>query len=73
MSDDQVRRLPVIDGHALAGMLSPADIARALPNASATRFGSGYIAGPEPRAPCAVANIPSWAALVVLANTLRAA
>ena len=33
MSDHQVRRLPVIDGHRLVGMLSQADVARALPNA----------------------------------------
>jgi CBS domain-containing protein len=32
MSDHQVRRLPVIDGHSLVGMVSQADVARALPN-----------------------------------------
>jgi len=31
MSDHQVRRLPVIDGHQLVGMLSQADVARQLP------------------------------------------
>jgi CBS domain-containing protein len=31
MSQHQVRRLPVIDGHDLVGMVSLADIARALP------------------------------------------
>jgi CBS domain-containing protein len=33
MSQHQVRRLPVIDGHQLVGMLSQADVARALPSA----------------------------------------
>jgi CBS domain-containing protein len=32
MAAHQVRRLPVIDGHRLVGMLAQADIARALPN-----------------------------------------
>lgn len=31
MSEHQVRRLPVIDGHDLVGMLSQADIARSMP------------------------------------------
>jgi CBS domain-containing protein len=31
MADHQVRRLPVIDGHDLVGMVSQADIARSLP------------------------------------------
>lgn len=31
MTDNQVRRLPVIDGHDLVGMLSQADIARNYP------------------------------------------
>jgi len=35
MSEHQVRRLPVIDGHDLVGMLSQADLARALPDDSA--------------------------------------
>jgi CBS domain-containing protein len=33
MKDHAVRRLPVIDGTALVGMLSQADIARAMPDA----------------------------------------
>ena len=31
MADNKIRRLPVIDGHDLAGMISQADIARSLP------------------------------------------
>lgn len=31
MADHQVRRLPVIDGHDLIGMLTQADVARSLP------------------------------------------
>ncbi|MFC0625563.1 CBS domain-containing protein [Kribbella deserti] len=31
MSEHQVRRLPVIDGHKLVGMLAQADIARSMP------------------------------------------
>ncbi|QNE22684.1 CBS domain-containing protein [Kribbella qitaiheensis] len=31
MAEHQVRRLPVIDGHDLVGMLAQADIARAMP------------------------------------------
>jgi CBS domain-containing protein len=34
MSDHGVRRLPVIDGHELVGMVSQADIAKHLPEAS---------------------------------------
>jgi CBS domain-containing protein len=33
MKDHAVKRLPVIDGHALVGMVSQADIARAMPDA----------------------------------------
>src|SRR3954453_7353756 len=33
MKDHAVRRLPVIDGNALVGMVSQADIARAMPDA----------------------------------------
>ncbi|WP_030774051.1 CBS domain-containing protein [Streptomyces sp. NRRL F-2664] len=33
MSEHQVRRLPVIDGHTLVGIVSLADVARALPDA----------------------------------------
>ncbi|MFI2352775.1 CBS domain-containing protein [Streptomyces sp. NPDC019443] len=32
MSEHKVRRLPVIDGHILVGMVAQADIARALPD-----------------------------------------
>ena len=35
MSEYAVRRLPVIDGHDLVGMLSQADLAKALPDESA--------------------------------------
>lgn len=31
MAEHQVRRLPVIDGHALVGMVSQADLAKAMP------------------------------------------
>jgi CBS domain-containing protein len=33
MTDHQVRRLPVIDGHRLVGIIAQADVARALPDA----------------------------------------
>ena len=33
MRDHQVRRLPVIDGHDLVGIVALADVARALPDA----------------------------------------
>jgi CBS domain-containing protein len=32
MADHQVRRLPVIDGHTLVGIVAQADVARALPD-----------------------------------------
>ena len=35
MSEHQVRRLPVIDGHELVGILSQADLAKALPDEAA--------------------------------------
>jgi CBS domain-containing protein len=35
MADHQVRRLPVIDGHDLVGMLTQADLAKALPEEAA--------------------------------------
>ncbi|MBN6038350.1 CBS domain-containing protein [Amycolatopsis sp. 195334CR] len=34
MTEHRVRRLPVIDGHTLVGVVSQADVARALPNPS---------------------------------------
>ncbi len=34
MAEHKVRRLPVIDGHKLVGIIAQADIARALPNAA---------------------------------------
>ena len=33
MEEHQVRRLPVIDGHRLVGMVSQGDLAKALPDA----------------------------------------
>jgi CBS domain-containing protein len=42
MSQHQVRRLPVIDGHDLIGMVSQADIARNLPEAVSGRRAAGY-------------------------------
>jgi CBS domain-containing protein len=45
MADHQVRRLPVIDGHQLVGMLAQADVARALPE-SATGSVVGDISQP---------------------------
>lgn len=35
MSEHQVRRLPVIDGHDLVGMLSQSDLAKSLPDDAA--------------------------------------
>ncbi|MGC7095256.1 CBS domain-containing protein [Amycolatopsis lurida] len=35
MSEHKVRRLPVIDGHDLVGVVSQADVARSLPNPTA--------------------------------------
>jgi CBS domain-containing protein len=35
MTEHQVRRLPVIDGHDLVGVVAQADVARALPNPQA--------------------------------------
>jgi len=32
MKEHQVRRLPVIDGHQLVGIVAQADVARALPD-----------------------------------------
>jgi CBS domain-containing protein len=37
MTEHKVRRLPVIDGHDLVGMISQADIARELPEAATGR------------------------------------
>ena len=44
MQDYQVRRLPVIDGHDLVGIISQADIAREL---SATQTGETVAEIPE--------------------------
>ena len=46
MSEYQVRRLPVIDGHDLVGMLSQADLARSLPDESAGDLIQAISAGP---------------------------
>ncbi len=46
MKDHAVRRLPVIDGTELVGMVSQADIARALPDARV-----GDLVGAIPEAP----------------------
>ena len=38
MEDHQVRRLPVIDGHRLVGIISQGDLAKALPDAQTGRL-----------------------------------
>jgi CBS domain-containing protein len=46
MSQYQVRRLPVIDGHDLVGMLSQADLAKSLPDESAGDLIQAISSGP---------------------------
>lgn len=46
MSEYQVRRLPVIDGHDLVGMLSQADLAKSLPDESAGDLIQAISSGP---------------------------
>lgn len=46
MSEHRVRRLPVIDGHELVGMLSTADLVRSLPDESAGDLIQALSAGP---------------------------
>lgn len=46
MSEYRVRRLPVIDGHDLVGMLSQADLAKSLPDESAGDLIQALSAGP---------------------------
>jgi CBS domain-containing protein len=46
MSEHGVRRLPVIDGHDLVGMLSTADLARSLPDESAGDLIQALSSGP---------------------------
>lgn len=38
MADHKVRRLPVIDGHKLVGIVAQADVAKALPNADSGKL-----------------------------------
>ena len=38
MEDHRIRRLPVIDNHRLAGMISEADLARHLPEQAVAEF-----------------------------------
>lgn len=38
MADNQIRRLPVIEGHRVVGMISEADLARQLPEQSVGQF-----------------------------------
>ena len=49
MMDHDVRRLPVIDGHELVGMLSQADVARALPEDEVGRMLAAVSAPPSDR------------------------
>jgi CBS domain-containing protein len=45
MEDHRIRRLPVIDNHRLAGMISEADLARHLPEQSIAEFVEAICAG----------------------------
>ena len=47
MMDHDVRRLPVIDGHELVGMLSQADVARAMPEDEVGRMLAAVSAPPS--------------------------
>ena len=47
MKDHEVRRLPVIDGHDLVGMISQADIAKSLPEDKAGRLVEAISAAPS--------------------------
>lgn len=49
MMDHDVRRLPVIEGHRLVGMLSQADLARALPEDEVGRMLAAVSAPPSDR------------------------
>lgn len=46
MIDHKVRRLPVIDGHKLVGMLSQADLARSLPSDQVSKLVEAISAAP---------------------------
>ena len=62
MERAQVRRLPVIDGHRLVGIISAADIARHLSRAQERQAAAGDLQAPPPRARVAGSRI----ALVVV-------
>jgi len=52
MIDHKVRRLPVIDGHDLIGIVSQADLARALDNGGRRRARRGDLGGLASRLAC---------------------